>query len=236
VSIWPTTSTLAWLSSGSGQKFVPRNRRLANPRALQDTPGLAYIASTGTFGKVVLGSQGGHLLGDGHGDVFPVHLGIHWISLGIVVTLQFAEFELETGARQVMRGATEVHLSPKAFELLLLLIERRPNAISKRELHDVLWPSTFVAGSNLAALVNEVRTALEDDAQRPRFVRTVPRFGYAFCGAVTEGRAARAGGDGLSCWLILDDRCIELADGENLVGRDPHARAALPSVTAPQNA
>jgi DNA-binding response OmpR family regulator len=48
-----------------------------------------------------------------------------------VVKLRFGEFELETGARRLMRGDAEVHLTPKAFELLATLVERRPNALSK---------------------------------------------------------------------------------------------------------
>jgi DNA-binding winged helix-turn-helix (wHTH) protein len=145
-----------------------------------------------------------------------------------VVKLRFAEFELETGARRLMRGDAEIHLTPKAFELLAALVERRPNALSKGELHDLLWPSTFVAESNLAALVNEVRRALHDGATQSRFVRTVPRFGYAFCGKVADTPGAlTAPADGLSCWLILETGRIELLKGENVVGRDPHAEAWL---------
>jgi DNA-binding winged helix-turn-helix (wHTH) protein len=150
------------------------------------------------------------------------------------VKLRFAEFALETGARHLMRGDTEVHLSPKAFELLIALVERRPNAVSKRALQDLLWPSTFVAESNLPALVNEVRRALGDDAVRPRFVRTVPRFGYAFCGEAVDGTVMRTDSiEGLTCWLILENGRIELAEGENLVGRDPRAQAwiDLPTVS-----
>jgi DNA-binding winged helix-turn-helix (wHTH) protein len=150
------------------------------------------------------------------------------------VKLRFAEFELETGARRLMRGDAEVHLTPKAFELLTALVERRPNALSKGELHDLLWPSTFVAESNLAALVNEVRKALHDSAAASRFVRTVPRFGYAFCGDMVEGPAAlTTPAAGLTCWLILQSGRIELAQGENLVGRDPRAHAwiDLPTVS-----
>jgi DNA-binding winged helix-turn-helix (wHTH) protein len=167
-------------------------------------------------------------------DVFGARWSIPWISLGAVVKLRFGEFELETGARRLMRGGAEIHLTPKAFELLTALVERRPNALSKGELHDLLWPSTFVAESNLAALVNEVRKALHDSAARSRFVRTVPRFGYAFCGDVVEGPAAlTAPADGVSCWLILETGRIELVQGENLVGRDPRAEAwiDLPTVS-----
>jgi DNA-binding winged helix-turn-helix (wHTH) protein len=156
------------------------------------------------------------------GDVFRLRLGIDWISMGVGVRLRFGDFELETGARRLLQGNAEVHLSPKAFELLVALLTRRPNAVSKRQLHDALWPSTFVADSNLAALVNELRGALGDEAVRPRFVRTVPRFGYAFCGDVTELQGSAANpSEGLSCWLILETSRIQLVEGENVVGRDP---------------
>jgi DNA-binding winged helix-turn-helix (wHTH) protein len=168
------------------------------------------------------------------GDVFGTRWEFRWTSIGAVVKLRFAEFELETGARRLMRGDAEVHLTPKAFELLMALVERRPNALSKRELQDLLWPSTFVAESNLAALVNEVRKALHDRAAPPRFVRTVPRYGYAFCGDVVEGAAVlTTPAAGPTCWLILESRRIELVEGENLVGRDPRAGAwiDLPTVS-----
>jgi DNA-binding winged helix-turn-helix (wHTH) protein len=167
-------------------------------------------------------------------DVFGAGWSISWIFLGWRVTLRFSEFDLSIGARRLRRGGLNVHLTPKAFELLVALIERRPNAVSKRDLHELLWPATFVAESNLAALVNEVRNALGDSAARSRFVRTVPRFGYAFCGeAVEDASASRRPGTKASCWLILETSRIELVEGENLVGRDPRAEAwiDLPSVS-----
>jgi DNA-binding winged helix-turn-helix (wHTH) protein len=161
-------------------------------------------------------------MGGRNGYVFPFPLGIDWISIGPIVSLRFGEFELVHGTRQLVRRGTNVHLSPKAFELLSALINRRPNAVSKQ---DTLWPSTFVAESNLAALVNEIRRALGDEADRPKFVRTVPRFGYAFCGEATEPQSASAttAKEGLSCWLILEKDRVQLAGGENIIGRDPEA-------------
>ena len=150
------------------------------------------------------------------------------------VSLRFAEFELDTKARRLLRRDAEVHVTPKAFELLTALVERRPNALSKDELHELLWPSTFVAESNLAALVNEVRRALDDSPAQARFVRTVPRFGYAFCGDVREDSAPLTTPvAGLTCWLILESGRIELTQGENIVGRDPRAKAwiDLPTVS-----
>jgi DNA-binding winged helix-turn-helix (wHTH) protein len=128
-------------------------------------------------------------------------------------------FDLET--RQLLRGATEVPVSPKAFELLRVLVAERPRALSKTELHDSLWPQTFVSDANLASLVAELRDALNDDARAPRFIRTAHRFGYAFCGEAIADAATAAGADAASfCWLVSDGRRFPLSAGENILGRD----------------
>jgi non-specific serine/threonine protein kinase len=82
--------------------------------------------------------------------------------------------------RELLREGTPVPLSPKAFQLLGLLVQSHPTAVSKAELQDRLWPATFVVEKNLTNLVSEIRDALGDDPIRPRFIRTVHRFGYAF--------------------------------------------------------
>jgi len=135
--------------------------------------------------------------------------------------LRFGEYVLDMGTREVTRGAEAVALSPKSFQLLELLIGRRPNAVSKEELHQVLWPNTFVSDTNLANLVNELRTALGDDARHSRLIRTVPRFGYAFK-APTESLAEEnaAAAPGLAYRLQWGEREIALSDGENVIGRD----------------
>jgi DNA-binding winged helix-turn-helix (wHTH) protein len=136
--------------------------------------------------------------------------------------LEFGEFVLDPGTRQLRRAGEERHLGPKAFELLELLLERRPNVVSKEAIRDRLWPGTFVTGSTLATVVGEVRDALADDAKEPRFLRTVHGVGYAFCGEAREA-AVRSPSErrphGLSYRLIYDDREISLRPGENLLGR-----------------
>ena len=97
---------------------------------------------------------------------------------------RFGDFAVDTSTRQLLDGAGEIHLSPKSFELLLMLLERRSQALSKAELQEDLWPATFVGETNLATLVAEIRRALRDSAQEPVFVRTIHRFGYRFVGAV----------------------------------------------------
>jgi len=114
-------------------------------------------------------------------------------------------------------------ISPKALRLLEILVERRPNAVSKEQLHELLWPSTFVADANLPNLVAELRAGLGDDAQKSRIVRTVPRFGYAFCAEaapVPSGPARPA-----VFRLIWADREIALQEGGNILGRERDAAA-----------
>jgi len=136
--------------------------------------------------------------------------------------VRFGEFVLDGNLRQLRGSSGDLHLSPKAFDLLVLLVTNRQRVLSKNELQGHLWPDTFVVETNLASLVAEIREALHDDAKNPRFVRTAHRVGYAFCGAVTDERnvpiASRSAS--LLCWLLLDGRRIPLQSGENILGRD----------------
>jgi len=141
------------------------------------------------------------------------------------VALRFGEFRLDLDTRQLFAGSESRHLTPKAFELLQLLLDCRPKALSKDEILRRLWPGTFVAAANVAVLIREIRTALDDDAQAPKFVRTAQRYGYAFSGAVVEeSHAARPEQTvGPQCCVVWETRRIPLAVGENRVGRDPAA-------------
>jgi DNA-binding winged helix-turn-helix (wHTH) protein len=136
------------------------------------------------------------------------------------VQLHFGDVIVDSDTRQLLRDGAEVHLSPKAFDLLTTLIEHRPRALSKNELHQSLWPSTFVSEANLPSLVAEVREALGDEARQPRFIRTLHGFGYAFCGAVSMSESGPAPESTSFCWLVKDGRRLPLQPGENLLGRD----------------
>ena len=93
----------------------------------------------------------------------------------------FDRWTLDADRRLLMRGSDPVSLSPKAFDLLKLLAEHHERAFSKIELHQHLWPNTFVSDGSLTILIAEIRQVLQDEADRPRFIRTVRRFGYGFC-------------------------------------------------------
>lgn len=136
--------------------------------------------------------------------------------------LVVSDWVFDSDTREVTRGRHAVSLSPKAFTLLELLIRRRPKAVSKAEIHEHLWPGTFVSPANLANLVVELRAGLGDDARKPRIVRTVPRFGYAFAAdAAGEPDSAPARSTApFICRLVWGPREIALDPGENLIGRD----------------
>lgn len=142
--------------------------------------------------------------------------------------LHFGECVLDLETRALFRGGGIVDLSPKAFRLLEALVERRPKAISKDELQQILWPKTFVSEGNLARLVTEVRHAIGDNAENPHLIRTVQRFGYAFCGSADEvhDRATDAGPK-FAHRLFCGPREIALREGENLLGRDPEVAVFL---------
>ena len=146
------------------------------------------------------------------------------------MTYRFAGFSVNSDTRQLLADRREIHLSPKAFELLLMLIQRRSRALSKAELQERLWPSTFVGETNLATLVAEIRRALHDSASDPRYVRTVHRFGYRFVCSVTEAPATPASFDaGAHMYVKIVDRQFRLSEGPSVIGRADDAAIRLDS-------
>ncbi len=144
------------------------------------------------------------------------------------MSLCFGEFELDEERRQLLRSGQSVLLEPKAYELLSLLLRRRPKVLSKAQIRDVLWPSTAVSDTVLAGAVADVRAALGDDARQPRFIRTVHGFGYAFCGEVRDNRDEHPrAASGVQPRLVWGDRILSLAAGDNLLGRDKRAAVCL---------
>jgi DNA-binding winged helix-turn-helix (wHTH) protein len=143
---------------------------------------------------------------------------------------KFGEFTFDADLRQLRGRSGEIHLSPKAFDLLLLLVQNRACVMSKSELQRRLWPDTFVVDTNLASLVAEIREALEDNAKEPRFVRTAHRVGYGFCADVVDATDDSSSAIRASlCWLIMDGRRIPLQPGENILGRDVHDGVSIES-------
>jgi len=150
---------------------------------------------------------------------------------GADVRFTFADCLLDLDTRRLFRGDQEVHLSPKAFELLKVLVQNRPRVLTKTELTERVWQGVVVSDASLAKAVSKVRQAIgqEDDA---RIVRTVHGCGYAFAAAVDcENQADQPGdsADETVCWLSCGPREFPLAVGEHIVGRESDAGIVLDS-------
>ena len=114
--------------------------------------------------------------------------------------IHFAGFTLDLVRRGLYQGPQRIHLTSKPLETLIYLVENHGRIIEKQDLLDAVWKDTFVTEDNLVHAIREIRRALGDDKDNPRFVQTVPRQGYRFVcevsgdgtppvGAIGEGSA-----------------------------------------------
>jgi len=131
------------------------------------------------------------------------------------MSIRFGDFMLDEERRQLTKCGQPAALSPKAFQMLQLLIAERPKVVPKEKIIEELWPDVAVEEANVRNLVAEIR-----DAIGPDLIRTVHRFGYAFEGAASTGLRIAA---------RLDDasRTYPLVDGTNIIGRDLGCAVAL---------
>jgi DNA-binding winged helix-turn-helix (wHTH) protein/tetratricopeptide (TPR) repeat protein/TolB-like protein len=104
--------------------------------------------------------------------------------------LRFDRFTLDERQRVLLRDGKIVRLTPKAFDLLELLVSRPNEVVSKAELVDRIWPDTFVSDASLAKLVFMVRKKLGDGPDGRPYVETIPKRGYRFVGTLGEASEA----------------------------------------------
>ena len=97
-----------------------------------------------------------------------------------MVRYRFSDFTLSPRRRLLLREGREVPLIPRYFDLLVLLIERRHEAVHRRDIFDLVWTDVIVSDSALSQAVRTLRRTLGDDSREPRFIRTVARHGYRF--------------------------------------------------------
>ncbi len=137
--------------------------------------------------------------------------------------VRFGDCLLDSETRQLSVRGERVHLQPKAFQFLELLLENRPKALSKDTIHEHLWPGTFVSDGTVTSLLAEVRDAIGDDAREARFIRTVHRFGYAFSGDAQEISDKKSPAETVksAIWIVWGRQCIPIETGESVIGRDP---------------
>jgi DNA-binding winged helix-turn-helix (wHTH) protein len=140
--------------------------------------------------------------------------------------ITFGSCRLDLDTRQLFREGQEVRLTPKAFELLTVLVTERPRAVSKAELTERVWKGTFVTEDGLPRLINEIRTAVGDAARDPRWIRTVHGFGYAFAAGAAGTAVAAPPAFGV-CVLTWGSHEFRLTEGEHVLGRDASADIPL---------
>jgi Tol biopolymer transport system component/DNA-binding winged helix-turn-helix (wHTH) protein len=102
------------------------------------------------------------------------------MTIAVKHLLGFGPFRIDPEQRLLFRGREPIPLSPKAFELLLVLAQRSGQVVLKDELMSLLWPDTFVEESNLGQHIFQLRKALGERAQDPSYIVTVPGRGYRF--------------------------------------------------------
>jgi DNA-binding winged helix-turn-helix (wHTH) protein/tetratricopeptide (TPR) repeat protein len=102
--------------------------------------------------------------------------------------IRFSVFEVDLDARELFKNGRRVRMQGQPFEVLVALLDRRGELVSREELQQKIWPSEtagdFEQGLNRA--INKVREALGDSAESPQFVETLPRRGYRFVGSIRE--------------------------------------------------
>ena len=107
-----------------------------------------------------------------------------------MVTFELPPFVLDPAKRVLLRAGVPQTLTPRAFDLLLLLVQQRDRVLSKDEMLRTVWADTVVEESNLNQQVFVLRKALNSDGRGPEYIATIPRRGYRFVGGVTERSAA----------------------------------------------
>lgn len=111
----------------------------------------------------------------------------------------FDGFEFDTDRRELRRGSNVVAIAPKVFDLLDFLIRNRERVVSKDDLIDAIWGGRSVSDTSLTTRLNGARTAIGDSGQEQRLIKTLPRKGFRFVGAITQARGltkAPVAGDG----------------------------------------
>jgi DNA-binding winged helix-turn-helix (wHTH) protein len=143
--------------------------------------------------------------------------------------LRFADCVLDLRARQLERQDRTVPLEPKVYELLEVLIKRRPAVVTNDELDELLWPQVYVARTSLTRLVSELRAALGDTARGSHLIRTVYKTGYAFCADVTCLSPARSSSATIE--VLWMKQSLPLTDGEHIAGRDAECSLVIDGTT-----
>src|SRR5262249_21381021 len=143
--------------------------------------------------------------------------------------LKFEDCVLDLRARQLERADRVVPLEPKMYELLEVLIKRRPAVVTNNELDELLWPQVYVARTSLTRLVPALRAVLGDTPRDSHIIRTVYKIGYSFCANVICMPSPAAAPAAIE--LVWKKQSLPLTDGEHIAGRDAECSLVIDATT-----
>jgi DNA-binding winged helix-turn-helix (wHTH) protein/TolB-like protein len=135
---------------------------------------------------------------------------------------EFGPFRLNVNDRLLERNRALVALTPKVFDMLLLLVEHSGHVLDKNDLIESLWPDSFVEESSLTQNISLLRRALGEGGSENQYIQTIPKRGYRFVGSVQEVRLS-------SSELKLQER----SSAEVLRNSEPEQGNSVPTPTAP---
>src|SRR6202040_3052985 len=127
---------------------------------------------------------------------------------------QFGPFELDPAERLLVFNRRAVPVTPKAFDMLVFLVERSGHLCQKDELMKALWPDSFVEEGNLAVTVSLLRKVLGDDRGHQRYIETVSKSGYRFVANVNQ----------IEKMTSSPEPCLEIQDGNPQTVEAHHSR------------
>ncbi|HTH38901.1 MAG TPA: winged helix-turn-helix domain-containing protein [Pyrinomonadaceae bacterium] len=124
---------------------------------------------------------------------------------------EFGEFVLDRREKVLLQVGKPVPITPKIFDLLLILLENRGHVVEKATLMNKVWAGSFVEESNLTFSIRQLRKVLGDDAHDPRYIETIPRRGYRFIASngvedsrETSGSLSARGGTSIAFADLFD--------------------------------
>jgi DNA-binding winged helix-turn-helix (wHTH) protein len=144
---------------------------------------------------------------------------------------RLGEWLVQPSLDRIRREDCTVHLRPKLMDLLVHLARHAGAVIAKDDIIAGVWDKEFMAESVLTRSITELRQALGDSADEPRYIETIAKRGYRVIASVERLAAASPSSGQPSVFrLVMGERVIALQDGENNIGRDPASAVRIDSI------
>lgn len=144
----------------------------------------------------------------------------------------FGDFQLDTNRVELRGPEGHVALEPKCFALLELLLQKSPNAVSKDEMFDTIWPGVHVTDASLSTAIRQIRQAIGDTGDRQDFIRTVRGHGFQFVGDIRETAPAQPAFDATQIPAMPSGKPTIAVRPFDLVGHDPSHQAIAEAIPA----